>query len=165
MFENNNCLLKKTKNGKSLYIGLYVDNYLVVGDKDIIEKFMKDIVVQFQVTSTNTIKEFIGCGIKKSTDEILLHQEDLILKMKKKFWNYFKDMKVYKTPMSPGGRVIQDKIEENVKLGRDKQTKYRLGVGLLLYLLKHSRPDILNSVHELTKVIDSANKVHWKMML
>ena len=32
---------------------------------------------------------------------------------------------------------------------------------MLLYLVKFSRPDILNSVCELTKAMDCANKIHY----
>jgi hypothetical protein len=38
----------------------------------------------------------------------------------------------------------------------EQQTKYRSGVGMILYLVKHSRPDISNAVRELTKVLDKA---------
>ena len=34
----------------------------------------------------------------------------------------------------------------------------------MLYLLKHSRPDLSNSVRELSKVMDGANKSHMKML-
>jgi hypothetical protein len=47
----------------------------------------------------------------------------------------------------------------------EQQTKYRSGVGMLLYLVKHSRPDISNAVRELTKVSDGATPAHWKAML
>jgi hypothetical protein len=47
----------------------------------------------------------------------------------------------------------------------EQQTKYRSGVGMLLYLVKHSRPDISNAVRELTKVLDGATLAHWKAML
>ena len=46
-----------------------------------------------------------------------------------------------------------------------EQTKYRSGVGMLLYLIKHSRPDISNAVRELTKVLDGATQAHWKAMI
>jgi hypothetical protein len=36
------------------------------------------------------------------------------------------------------------------------QNKYHFGVGMLLHLVKHSRPDISNAVRELTKVLDGA---------
>jgi hypothetical protein len=45
------------------------------------------------------------------------------------------------------------------------QTKYRSGVGMLLYLVKHSRPDISNAVRELTKVLDGATNDHWKSLI
>ena len=39
---------------------------------------------------------------------------------------------------------------------------YHSGVGMLLYLVKHSRPDISNVVRELTKCMDKANKAALK---
>ena len=36
---------------------------------------------------------------------------------------------------------------------------------MLLYLIKHSRPDIANAVRELTKVLDKATPAHWKAMI
>ena len=35
---------------------------------------------------------------------------------------------------------------------------------MLLYLLKHSRPDLSNSIRELSKVMDGATKGHLKSM-
>ena len=37
---------------------------------------------------------------------------------------------------------------------------YRTGVGTLLYLTKHSRPDITNPVRELSKSMDGASMAH-----
>ena len=39
---------------------------------------------------------------------------------------------------------------------------YRSGVGALLYLTKHSRPDICNPVRELSKTMDAPAPVHLK---
>lgn len=36
---------------------------------------------------------------------------------------------------------------------------------MLLYLVKHSRPDISNSVRELSKVADGATEAHWKALM
>jgi hypothetical protein len=40
-----------------------------------------------------------------------------------------------------------------------------MGVGMLLYLVKHSRPDNSNSVRELPKVADGATEGHFKALL
>jgi len=44
-------------------------------------------------------------------------------------------------------------------------TSYRSGVGMLLYLLKHSRIDLGNPVRELTTVLKSPTLLAYKEML
>jgi hypothetical protein len=46
--------------------------------------------------------------------------------------------------------------DEKEKVSKDDQTLYRSGVGMMLYLVKHSYPDITNVVRELSKCMDSA---------
>mmetsp|Transcript_23925 Transcript_23925/g.36370 ORF Transcript_23925/g.36370 Transcript_23925/m.36370 type:complete len:136 (+) Transcript_23925:1421-1828(+) len=43
--------------------------------------------------------------------------------------------------------------------------QYRSGVGMLLYLVKHSRPDISNPVRELSKAITKASSTQYSEML
>ena len=45
------------------------------------------------------------------------------------------------------------------------QKQYRSGIGSLLYLVKHSQLDFLNTVCKLSKVIDGANGSHMKAFL
>ena len=45
------------------------------------------------------------------------------------------------------------------------QSTYQSGVGILLWLMKHSRPDIANSVREASKVMDGATMSHWKYLM
>ena len=46
----------------------------------------------------------------------------------------------------------------------EEHETYRNGVGTLLYLTKHSRPDICNPVRELSKTMDAPAPVHLKEM-
>ena len=92
-----------------------------------------------------------------------LHQTKLINKLYKKFELRCKS-KTYKTPMLPGSGVIRVK-EESELLSEMDQHLYRSGVGTLLYLIKHSRPDICNGVRELSKVMDRGNSAHFEEML
>jgi hypothetical protein len=60
--------------------------------------------------------------------------------------------------------VVERGVEEPLEEG--KQALFRSGVGSLLYLVKHSRPDIANCVRELSKVMmDRAGHNHWKSLL
>ena len=50
-------------------------------------------------------------------------------------------------------------------MSAEKQTLYRSGVGMLLYLVKHSRPDIASCVRELSKVLDGTTDCAFNEML
>ncbi len=54
-------------------------------------------------------------------------------------------------PGTPGYRVSRP-TNEDQKISAAEQSLYQLDIGMLLYLVKHSRPDIINAVHECTKV-------------
>ena len=47
---------------------------------------------------------------------------------------------------------------------KEEQKLYRSGTGKLLYLVKHSRPDIANAVRELSKVLDATTPTAFKEM-
>jgi hypothetical protein len=52
---------------------------------------------------------------------------------------------------------------EDPKISAGDQKKHRTGVGMLLYLVKHSRPDLASTVQELSKVL--ATEAHWKALM
>ena len=56
------------------------------------------------------------------------------------------------------------RVKEGLITGNE-QTRYQSGVGMLLFLVKYSRPDITNAVRELSKVNDGATKNHMRMLL
>jgi hypothetical protein len=47
----------------------------------------------------------------------------------------------------------------------ERQDPFSMGVGMLLYLVKHILPDISSSVRELSKVADGAIEGHFKALL
>ena len=58
------------------------------------------------------------------------------------------------------------RIKEGDKyLNKSKQFEYRSAVGMMLFLVKYSRPDIANPVRELSKVNNKANYAYYKQML
>ena len=74
------------------------------------------------------------------------------------------DVKKLQSILTPGspGFVGQKVVENEDKLTEKEQALYRSGVGTLLYLTKHSRPDITNVVRELSKSMDGASKLQLK---
>ena len=60
--------------------------------------------------------------------------------------------------ITPGPqRFIGGKVDDISKVDEKTQSIYRSGMGTLLYVTKHSRPDITNPVRELSKSMDGAS--------
>ena len=72
-------------------------------------------------------------------------------------------MKSYTTPATPRFKIVMPTSELEA-IEADMQSRYRSGVGMLLYLIKHSRPDIANVVRELSKCMDGATLAAYKEM-
>ena len=75
------------------------------------------------------------------------------------------NLQTYRTPGTPNQGIVRLKDNElENKLDAEKHALYRSGVGMLPYLVKHSRPDIANPVRELSKVLDRPNEAAFKEM-
>jgi hypothetical protein len=160
------CLLTR-RNGKGIVmLCLYVDDVLIVGNQEAIDEVKIEIDTVFKTKKTGKLTEYVGVTIQDAEDApnaMLLSQPDAISRLEKYFLDDVKDVKEYKTPMAQSYGVQRPKEDvETVSLV--DQSKYRSGVGSLLYLVKHSRPDISNAVRELSKVMDGATEAHMKDM-
>lgn len=67
--------------------------------------------------------------------------------------------------MTTNTHVIRPEIDDPTILNETEQTRYQSGVGSLLYIINHSRQDLSNSVHELTKSMDLSNTTNYKQLL
>ena len=160
------CLLMRKSEKGIVYIGLYVDDCLCIGDKEAINEvleLMKREGLSLKVEENLT--DYLSCELTfdKKKEKAWLGQPHLIEKLRKKFGEEVQDMQRYRTPGTPGHGILR-KVNEDQVLEVLDQKKYRSGVGMLLYLIKHSRPDIANSVRELSKVMDKPTIAGYKEM-
>ena len=84
--------------------------------------------------------------------------------MEKKVGKLVEQLTDTKTAGTPNTQVIQPK-EKIEAVDKETQSMYRLGVGMLLYLVKHSQPDIANPTRELLKLMSMALEANWKELL
>ena len=112
------------------------------------------------------LKDCLSCERKFSGDrkQAWLGQSHLISNFEKKFGDQVKGLQKYKTPGTPGLTVVKSK-DDNPMVSKEKQTKYCSGVGMLLYPVKHSRPDIANTVREPSKVLDGCTEASFQEIL
>ena len=86
-----------------------------------------------------------------------------VKKLKKNFNDKIVNTKSYKTPAVPGETIIKTAEIEEVA-SKVPHRLFRSGVGMLLYLVKYSRPDIANSVREIAKMMDGPTEQQMKSL-
>jgi hypothetical protein len=155
----NPCLMTKQYKKGIVFIACYVDDCLCCGHEEAINESIEQIEKSgFILKVENKMTDYLSCNITYSKDKkqkAWLGQPPLIRSLEKKFEHLVSGLQSYRTPGMPGQGIVRPMQEED-KISQADQTLYRSGVGMLLYLVKHSRPDIANVVRELSKCMDGA---------
>ena len=123
----------------------------------------------FNITITKKVEEYLGCRIDTSRKgEIMVHQPHIYKHLKDKFQDVlemkWEEEERKATPSTSSFRLMRVKEGKGV-LTQEEQTLFRCGVGILLYLVKQTRPDLANGTRELSKAMDVANYTHWRELL
>jgi hypothetical protein len=150
----NPCLMMKKNDKGIVNIAIYVDDYLMVGDKAAIEDVIAGLKSRgFKLKEDGSLQDYLSCEVTLSKDKKQgwIHQPHLIKNLEKKFGSMVNKSQEYGTPGTPRSIIVKD-AQQN--MSKDDKKIYRSGVGMLLYLVKHSRPDITNGIRELSKALD-----------
>lgn len=160
------CLMIKKAETYIIAVGFYIDDNCWFGPREEIKKVIAGLRdMGYIIKETENLHDYLSCKINFSEDgkRACITQPHLIKNLEKNFGEEVSSMPQYKTPGTPSFKVFRNK-EEAEKISKEQQSRYRTGVGMLLYLVKHSRPDIANSVRELSKVLDGASEGDYKEM-
>ena len=144
---------------------MYVDDMLVIGKKEQIQDFATMIQKEFSVKIQHNLVDYLGCEfhMNKGKTQGWLGQPSIIKSLEQKFGETAMKVRLSMTPGTPRFTARRLENEEDKVNAQDHET-YRSGVGTLLYLTKHSRPDISNPVRELSKTMDAPAPAHLKEM-
>ena len=158
------CILMKP----NIVIGLYVDDVIIVGVQNAIDEFILEFGKKFKSRVSKVVDEFIGCELQwdNLNSNVKLHQTPMIEKLERKIGKYIVDYGISckDTPMKKGENVSSVREDDEIMDG-NHQSLYRSCVGNLLYITKHSRPVLSNSVRELSKVNKLGSVKNFKCML
>ena len=161
------CLYYRRNKDGLVIVLTYVDDNLCVGHPKALKAMLEEIPKHgLQITVEHELKDYLSCEIRLNEDrtKAWIGQPHMIKKIEKTFGEEVNKRQRYKTAGTPGLGLVKVKEEEG-KIDKERQSRYRTGVGMLLYLIKHSRPDICNAVRELSKCLDGASEASYKEML
>ena len=159
------CMLFKENELGVCIIIMYVDDMLIIGKNEQIQDFASKIQKEFSVKIQHNLTDYLGCEfhMNKERTRGWLGQPSIIKSLEQKFGDRAMKERLSLTPGTPRFTARRfENLEDKVN-SEDHET-YRSGVGTLLYLTKHTRPDICNPVRELSKTMDARVPVHLKEM-
>ena len=144
---------------------MYVDDMLIIGKREQIQEFATKRQKEFSVKIQHNLADYLGCEfhMNKVKTRGWLGQPSIIKSLEQKFGERAMKERLSLAPGTP--RFTARRLENpEDKVSPKEHETYRSGVGTLLYLTKHSRPDICNSVRELSKTMDARAPVCLKEM-
>ncbi len=140
------CLMTRQTRCGVVFIPIWVDDLLLVGNKGAIEETISDLRREgFTLNVEGSLHDRLSCEIKVDKENKMgwIHQPHLLDKLEMKFGDDVKKLQGYRTPGTPGQSILWD---TNSKVDEEKHQMYRSEVGMLLCLVNHSHPDIANAV-------------------
>ena len=159
------CLCMRKSEKGIVMLAIYIDDTLCIGPKAAVDEFKADMKKHFCTKEEGPMEEHVGCEVKRTgKHKLFMCQSNLINNLDRIFGDKVKGLTFRETPAGTGFTVTICQIPDQL-VSLDEQRSYRSVVGILLYLVKFSRPDISNAVRELLKASDGADKSSFKSLL
>ncbi|KAJ3686893.1 hypothetical protein LUZ61_016057 [Rhynchospora tenuis] len=148
-------LYVKEKEGNLLYVALYVDDLIFMGNNEKMTKEFKEVMTrEFEMTDLGLMKYFLGLEVRQENAGIFVSQEAYAKEILKKY--KMDECNPVSTPMELGAKLSKFEGGDRVDA-----SKYRSLVGSLRYLTC-TRPDIAYSVGVVSRFMEEPKYSHWK---
>jgi len=161
------CLFRRGSGEKTLIILCYVDDNLVIGKQQETDKFLEEFKKsEFKFTLEEDLNDYLSCNIQMDPETVTgwIGQPHMVKKIEKTFGKELANMQNYTAPGTPVFKLVKAS-EESEMIDDNLQSRFRTGVGQLMFLIKHSRLNLMSAVRELSKVLGKAMKAAYKELL
>ena len=133
------CIYSKYKNNTCIVICLYVDDMLIFGTSlQVVCETKKFLGSKFDMKDLGEVEVILEIKITRTPNVLKLSQEHYVEKILRKFEHF--DCKPVSTPYDPNSQ-LKEYREHSVA-----QIEYAQIIGILIYLMNYTRPDIAYAV-------------------
>lgn len=150
------CMFYRGHGEERVYILIYVDDGIIIGNRQMVQAALAAIAGAFQIKDVGEPTYFLGLQLQRDREagKIWLGQP-----------KYARDM-LERFGMS-ACRPVTSPMELNLHLSRSEtpagdEIPYAELVGSLLYLTTNTRPDLAFSVGVLSRFVSNPSAVHWR---
>ena len=151
------CFLYKWTNKKLTVFSLWVDDCLISGPKDLVNQEASKFMKLFDCTVEDNVTEYVGCKVDRDKKGFKLTQPVKIKKLIDKFGYGKRKGKPPNTPAVPNS-VLANEAMGDKEASEKEKAKFGSVTGMLIHLVRYSRPDVINAVCECTKFVKNTTK-------
>ena len=127
-----------------------MDNSIITGNEDLVQEAIRDLKRFFNMAVQGNLEDYLGCEIIKTKDGFQIAQKRIVKDSTENFKD-FPPGRIFDSP-SPDRYIVERIIDQ--ELDEEKEKLFRSGIGSLLHLVKHLRPDLSNCVRESFKIMN-----------
>lgn len=159
----NDSLFIKADKGPQVYLLVYVDDILVVGDGETVQDVKQRLSGIFSVTDLGACTYFIGMKVDRTEQGIFLSQRPFAEKIVE--LSGMSKAKPTDAPLTLSHPLYKEKRDlSKDEVAAMKNVPYRQVLGSLLFLATRTRPDLSTAVSMLGKYQQAPMVEHWKSM-
>jgi hypothetical protein len=139
-------------------MAFYIDDCLTIRYDEAIKELIEDLKRHnFCLKIEEDLKDFLSLHIRINKEDgfTWIQRPHLIKNSKAKFGEEVMVIQSHGTPGMPRFKIMHPNNEDNFPI--PSQSQYKPSVGMLLHLIKSSRPDLANVFRELSKFMNDAS--------
>lgn len=158
------CLFTKCENDIKMYVLLYVDDLLYMGNSLIESELLKNLLCQnFKMKDMGCVKKFLGIEINQDTIKGIttISQREYLIKLLNSYG--MSDCRTLSLPIDKNfnfALLKRDSCES-----KEIETKCRKIIGSLMYVVMGTRPDLCAVVNILSRYQSCASNLLYKLLI
>jgi hypothetical protein len=157
------CVYSKQVGNHFIYVVLYVDDMLLVGNNmDVIKEVKSQLSSKFDMKDLGAANFILGMEIKRdrANRKLWLNQRKYVEMILQRFNMH--GSKPVKVPIPIGVKLSTDQCPKTQEEEEDmSHVPYASAVGSLMYAMVCTRPDIAHAVGVLSRYMSKPGKEHW----
>jgi hypothetical protein len=157
------CVYSKQVGNHFIYVVLYVDDMLLVGNNmDVIKEVKSQLSSKFDMKDLGAANFILGMEIKRdrANRKLWLNQRKYVETILQRFNMH--GSKTVKVSIPIGVKLSADQCPKTQEEEEDmSHVPYASAVGSLMYAMVCTRPDIAHAVGVLSKYMSKPGKEHW----
>jgi hypothetical protein len=160
--KENHCVYFKLIGDHLIYLVLYVDDMLLIGNKEIIQDVKTQLSSKFDMKDLGASNFILGMEIKRDRKKrkLWLNQRKYVETILQRF--NMQECKSIKVLILVGVKLSTNQCPKTQEKEEDmSRVPYASAVGSLMYAMTYTRPDIAHAVGVLSRYMSKPEKEHW----